>query len=114
MNTYFIYILTNINKTVLYVGFTNDIIRRIQEHKNRKYEGFTKFYNVNRLVYFEKHGTVEEAMKREKQLKKWNRNWKNNLINNLNPDWKDLSVYFNEKLTGLEILELLFKNGNDQ
>lgn len=47
-------------------------------------------------------------------MKKWNRNWKNNLINNLNPDWKDLSEYFNEKLTGLEILELLFKNGNDQ
>lgn len=70
MNTYFIYILTNINKTVLYVGFTNDIIRRIQEHKNRKYEGFTKFYNVNRLVYFEKHGSVEEAMKRGKQNEK--------------------------------------------
>lgn len=91
MKTYYVYILTNINKTVLYIGFTDDVIRRIQEHKNKKYEGFTKFYNVNRLVYFERHDTVEEAMRREKQLKKWNRNWKNNLINKLNPDWKDLS-----------------------
>ncbi len=113
MNKSFVYILTNINKTVLYVGFTDDIIRRIQEHKNKKYEGFTKFYNVNRLVYFENHDTVEEAMKREKQLKKWNRNWKNNLINKLNPDWKDLSENFNKKLTDLEFLELLFKNVNN-
>jgi putative endonuclease len=113
MNTYYVYILTNINKTVLYVGFTDDIIRRIQEHKNKKYEGFTKFYNVNRLVYYENHDTVEEAMRREKQLKKWNRNWKNNLINELNPDWKDLSENSNKKLTDLEFLELLFKKVNN-
>ncbi|MBZ0203229.1 MAG: GIY-YIG nuclease family protein [Ignavibacteria bacterium] len=113
MNTYFVYILSNINKTVLYVGFTNDIIRRIQEHKDKKYDGFTKFYNVNRLVYFENHDTVEEAMRREKQLKKWNRDWKNNLINKWNPDWKDLSENFNKKLADLEFLELLYKNLNN-
>ena len=113
MKTYYVYILTNINKTVLYIGFTDDVIRRIQEHKNKKYEGFTKFYNVNRLVYFERHDTVEEAMRREKQLKKWNRNWKNNLINKLNPDWKDLSQNSEKKLTDLEFLELLFKNKNN-
>ena len=110
MKKFYVYILTNINKTVLYTGFTDDIIRRIQEHKDKKYEGFTKFYNVNRLVYFETHFTVEDAMKREKQLKKWNRSWKNNLIDKLNPDWKDLSENFNKKLTDLEFLELLFKN----
>ena len=114
MKKFYVYILTNINKTVLYTGFTDDIIRRIQEHKDKKYEGFTKFYNVNRLLYFETYFTVEDAMKREKQLKKWNRSWKNNLIDKLNPDWKDLSENFNKKLTDLEFLELLFKNLNDQ
>lgn len=114
MNTYYVYILTNINKTVLYVGFTDDIIRRIQEHKNKKYEGFTKFYNINRLVYYETHDTVEKAMRREKQLKKWNRNWKNDLISKLNPDWKDLSENSNKKLTDLEFLEILFKNVNNK
>jgi len=114
MQSYYVYILTNINKKVLYVGFTDDIVRRIYEHKNKKYEGFTNFYNVNRLVYFEKHVTADEAMVREKQLKKWNRSWKNNLINKLNPDWKDLSENFNKKLTDLEFLELLFKNLNNQ
>jgi len=113
MKIFYVYILTNINKTVLYTGFTDDIVRRIQEHKDKKYEGFTNFYNVNRLVYFETHITVEYAMKRENQLKKWNRSWKNNLINKLNPDWKDLSENFNKKLTDLEFLELLFKNLNN-
>ncbi len=113
MMTFYVYILTNINKKVLYIGFTDDIIRRIQEHKDKKYEGFTKSYNVNRLVYFEKHSTADEAMRREKQLKKWNRNWKNNLINKLNPEWKDLSENTNKRLTDLEFLELLFKNVNN-
>ncbi|NOS86177.1 MAG: GIY-YIG nuclease family protein [Ignavibacteria bacterium] len=113
MKTFYVYILTNINKTVLYIGFTDDVIRRIQEHKNKKYEGFTKLYNVNRLVYFEKLDTVEEAMRREKQLKKWNRNWKNDLINKQNPDWKDLSQNSDKKLTDLEFLEMLFKNVNN-
>ena len=113
MMTFYVYILTNINKKVLYIGFTDDIIRRIQEHKDKKYEGFTKLYNVNRLVYFEKHYTVDEAMRREKQLKKWNRIWKNNLINKLNPEWKDLSEITNKRLTDREFLELIFKNINN-
>ncbi len=110
MNLYFVYILTNISKKVLYVGFTDDIIRRILEHKSKKYEGFTKFYNVNRLVYFEKHESIDDAKLRERQLKKWNREWKENLINKLNPKWEDLSENFKYKLTDLEILELLLKN----
>mgnify|MGYP000509336502 CR=1 FL=1 len=114
MNTYFVYILTNISKQVLYVGFTNDIVRRIQEHKEKKFDGFTKFYNVNRLVYFEKHDTAEEAMIREKQLKKWNREWKEGLINKQNPEWRDLSEDFSQELSDLEILDILFHNGYDR
>lgn len=114
MNIYYVYILTSINKTVLYVGFTNDIIRRAQEHKEKKYDGFTKFYNVNKLVYIEKHDTADEAMIREKQLKKWNRKWKENLINSQNPEWKDLSEEFEKKFSHLEIMELLFKDGYDR
>jgi putative endonuclease len=91
------------------VGFTDDIIRRVEEHKNKVYEGFTKLYNVSKLIYFEKHLTYEDAMKREKQMKKWNRQWKENLINKNNPEWKDLSESFNKKLTNIEILESLFK-----
>lgn len=113
MNTYFVYILTNVGKQVLYVGFTNDIVRRTQEHKEKKFDGFTKFYDVNRLVCFEKHDTAEEAMVREKQLKKWNRKWKEMLINKQNPEWKDLSVGFTKKISDLEFLEKLFHDGND-
>jgi len=111
MNYYYVYILTNKNNSVLYVGFTNDIIRRVEKHKNKVYEGFTKFYNVSKLLYFEKHLTCEEAMKRESQMKKWNRTWKEKLINKYNPEWKDLSEDFNDKLTPLEILDLIFNNG---
>lgn len=114
MKTYFVYMLTNINKTVLYVGFSNDIVRRIQEHKEKKFEGFTKFYNVDRLVYFDKHDTIEDAIYRERQLKKWNRKWKENLINKQNPKWKDLSEDLNKKLTDLEILGILFGDGYDR
>ncbi|HMT12123.1 MAG TPA: GIY-YIG nuclease family protein [Ignavibacteria bacterium] len=114
MNTYFVYILTNINKTVLYVGFTDDIFRRTQEHKEKRFEGFTKFYNVDRLVYFEKHDTAETAMKREKQIKKWNRKWKEKLINIQNPEWRDLSEGFNKKISDLEFLDILFHKSYDR
>jgi putative endonuclease len=114
MNTYFVYILTNINKTVLYVGFTNDIIRRTQEHKEKKFDGFTKFYNIDRLVYFEKHDTADEAMKRERELKKWNRKWKERLINKQNPEWRDLSEGFSRKISKLEFLEILLHDSYDR
>jgi putative endonuclease len=108
MKCYYVYILTNQNHTVLYVGFTDDIVRRVQEHRKKINEGFTKLYNVSKLLYFEKHITCDEAIKREKQLKKWNRQWKENLINKINPEWKDLSDEF-KKVAPLEVLELLFK-----
>jgi putative endonuclease len=74
----------------LYIGVTNNIIRRVYEHKNNEVEGFSKKYKVHRLVYYEQTENVESALNREKQLKKWNREWKINLIQKENPNWKDL------------------------
>ncbi|KAA3657751.1 MAG: GIY-YIG nuclease family protein [Calditrichaeota bacterium] len=88
---YYVYMLTNQNNTVLYTGMTNDILSRIQEHKLRKYKGFTKKYNCTKLVWFSNYPTAIEAIAFEKKLKKWKREYKENLINEMNPDWKDLS-----------------------
>ena len=89
MKSYFVYILASRNK-VLYVGSTDNISRRTYEHKQGLIEGFTKRYNVNRLVYYETQPDLESARKREKQLKNWHRQWKINLIESVNKDWKDL------------------------
>lgn len=87
------YILTNKNKTVLYVGATNEIQRRVTEHKTGKYaKSFTKRYNCYILVYFEEFDSVIEAFEREKQLKAGNRERKEKLINQDNPEWLDLSL----------------------
>ncbi len=91
---YFVYILTNKSNKVLYIGVTNDLIRRIFEHKNKLVEGFTKKYNLLKLVYYETTKDIESAIIREKQLKNWHREWKMNLINQFNPGWKDLSDDF--------------------
>ncbi|NHN27141.1 GIY-YIG nuclease family protein [Flavobacterium jejuense] len=80
------------NNKVLYVGFTNNIIRRTKEHKDRINKGFTYRYNVDKLVYYEVFGYVEDAILREKRLKKWNREWKIQLIEENNPIWDDLSL----------------------
>jgi putative endonuclease len=88
---YFIYIMTNWNNKVIYIGITNDLIRRVYEHKNKLVEGFTKKYNVNKLVYYEHFFDINEAIHREKELKKWRREKKNRLVENLNIEWKDLS-----------------------
>jgi putative endonuclease len=84
------YILASEFNGTLYVGMTSDIIKRVWEHKNNVVKGFTEKYNVHRLVYFEEHSTAENAIRREKRLKKYNRDWKKNLIEKDNPDWKDL------------------------
>ncbi|GBD86363.1 GIY-YIG nuclease superfamily protein [bacterium BMS3Abin03] len=89
MKSYFVYILASRNK-VLYVGSTDNISRRTYEHKLGLIDGFTKRYNVNRLVYYETHPDLKSAIKREKQLKNWHRQWKINLIESVNKDWKDL------------------------
>ena len=87
---YYVYILTNWNNKVLYIGVTNDIKRRIYEHKNGLTEGFTKKYNVNKLVYYDYTEDVVSAIEREKQLKKWKRNKKDELITKFNYRWDDL------------------------
>ena len=86
---YFVYILTNKSNKVLYIGVTSNLLKRIEQHKNKLVEGFTSKYNVYKLIYFETHNRVENAITREKQIKKWNREWKENLIIRQNPKWKD-------------------------
>src|SRR3989344_9432491 len=88
--SYFVYILASKRNGTLYVGITGDLLRRIQEHKQKEVEGFTKKYGVDKLVYLEETSDIEGAIIREKQLKKWNRKWKLELIEKGNPDWKDL------------------------
>lgn len=87
----FIYILTNENRSTLYIGVTNNLERRLHEHKNEVLDGFTKTYHVHTLVYVERYDHIEEAIVREKQLKRWSRKKKEALITRLNPVWKDLS-----------------------
>ena len=74
----------------LYIGVTNDLVRRVYEHRERVAESFTKRYHIDRLVHFEQHSDIEAAIQREKQLKKWNRSWKIRLIEESNPNWSDL------------------------
>ena len=88
--TFHVYVLAS-ESAVLYVGITNDLIRRIREHKDRKVPGFTQKYNVTKLVWFEAHGRATSAIAREKQLKGWNRAKKIALIESKNPHWADLS-----------------------
>jgi len=94
MNNYYIYMLTNPAHTVLYVGVTSNLEKRIYEHKNKLIKGFTSQYNLNKLVYYEGTNNVESAIEREKQLKKWRRDKKEYLIKQINPGWKDLSLNF--------------------
>jgi len=90
-HNYFVYILTNWNDKVMYVGVTNNLERRIYEHKNKLCDGFTRKYNVTKLVYFEQTSDVNAAIQREKEIKKWRREKKNNLVVTSNPKWVDLS-----------------------
>ncbi len=87
---YFIYIVTNKPKGTLYVGVTNDIIRRIYEHKTGVIDGFTKKYNLKILVYFECYEEILFAIQREKNIKHWSKKWKIELIEKMNPEWRDL------------------------
>ncbi len=89
---YYVYILSNWDDSVLYIGVTSNLIRRLYEHRNHLVDGFTKQYNVNKLVYFEQTNDVYSALSREKQLKGWTRKKKNDLIAKMNPEWKDLSA----------------------
>jgi len=88
---YYVYILSNKYNSVIYTGVTNNLERRIYQHKNKIFEGFTKKYNVDKLVYFEITEDVKSAIEREKQIKGWTREKKNSLIEAVNPIWADLS-----------------------
>jgi putative endonuclease len=90
MKQYYIYILTNQYNTVFYVGVTNNLTRRVYEHKNKLVKGFTSKYNINKLVYYEVFSDVRDAIYREKQIKSWNRKKKIEMIKKFNPEWKDL------------------------
>ena len=94
MKIYFVYILTNQHHTVFYVGFTDEVFRRTGEHKEKVLPGFTKRYNINKLVYYEEYDDPEEAKQREKQLKRYKRSWKVELIERMNPEWRDLNKDF--------------------
>ena len=89
---YFVYILSNWNDSVVYIGVTSNLSKRLYEHRNGLADGFTKKYNVHKLVYFEQTSDVYSALSREKQLKNWSRSKKNTLIEQQNPTWRDLSL----------------------
>lgn len=90
MKEYYVYILTNKYNRTLYIGVTSNLIKRIWEHRNNIFQSFSSKYNVNKLVYFEQYNEVIQAIQREKRLKEWQRQWKIDLINNINPKWNDL------------------------
>jgi len=90
MNQYYLYILASIKNGTLYIGVTNNLLKRVFEHKNDSVDGFTKKYKVHKLIYYEEINDVKVAIQREKQIKKWERQWKINLIEKNNPEWKDL------------------------
>jgi putative endonuclease len=89
--SFFVYILASRRNGTLYVGMTDNLVRRLWEHRTGLIPGFTKKYGVKMLVWYELHGTRENAFQRERQLKKWNRTWKLRLIEEMNPRWRDLA-----------------------
>jgi len=90
MKTAFVYIMASKRNGTLYVGVASDLVKRVWQHKNDLADGFTKKYHVHRLVWFEKHDDIREAIRREKQIKEWRRNWKLEVIEQENPLWEDL------------------------
>lgn len=117
--TGFIYIMTNKNRTTLYIGVTNDLCRRIYEHKNHLLKNsFTAKYNLEYCIYYEEFHYIDLAIQREKELKKWNRKKKEDLINSINPEWKELvteqgfrrdKISFEQEVN--ELIRELEKNG---
>lgn len=88
--SYYVYILSSGFNGTLYVGVTNDLVKRVWQHKEKLVDGFTKEYDVCNLIYYEQVDDINSAIVREKRIKKWNREWKFNLINKANPEWRDL------------------------
>ncbi|MFO0970920.1 MAG: GIY-YIG nuclease family protein [Candidatus Saccharimonadales bacterium] len=95
LRQYYVYILASSKNGTLYIGVTRDIVRRTSQHQSKESDGFTKKYNVSRLVYFESHDNIESAITSEKNMKAWKRDWKIKLIEKENAGWRDLSLDFN-------------------
>ena len=91
MKAFYVYMMTNRSRVVLYTGITNSLMRRVYQHQNGEIEGFTKSYKVNRLVYYERFNDARDAIAREKEIKGWRREKKNALVETMNPRWADLS-----------------------
>ena len=89
--SFWVYILASRRNGTLYIGMTDDLVRRAWEHRTGTIPGFTRKYGIKMLVWFEQHETRESALQRERQLKKWNRSWKLQLIERFNPSWEDLA-----------------------
>ena len=89
---YFVYLLANKPRGTLYTGVTSNLIQRVYQHKEGVVEGFTKKYEIHRLVYYEIHADINEAILREKRIKRWRRQWKINLIEQINPQWANLAI----------------------
>jgi putative endonuclease len=94
MGKFYVYLMTNKYDTVLYAGITNNLKRRMYEHQNKIIDGFTRKYNCTKLVWYSEFSEPQEAIEYEKRIKKWKREYKENLINQMNPEWKDLSADF--------------------
>ncbi len=90
MRAYYVYMMANKHNTVLYIGVTNNLLRRVREHKMGVNEGFTKRYNCHKLVWYQELHNINEAIRLEKRMKKWKREYKENVIREMNPEWKDL------------------------
>ena len=98
MGEYFVYILASKRNGTLYIGVTNSLLKRVDQHKNDVLQGFTKKYKVHNLVYYETFGRIQDAITREKQMKKWKRAWKIRLIEESNPNWEDLFETLSDQL----------------
>lgn len=92
MKQYYIYILASSKNGTLYIGVTNDLHKRVYQHKNKEVKGFTQKYKVDKLVYYEIYFDIRIALEREKNLKKWKRHWKLKLIETINPNWEDIDT----------------------
>jgi putative endonuclease len=100
MKAFYVYMMTNRGRVVLYTGITNSLMRRVSQHDNGEIEGFTKTYKVNRLVYYERFNDPRDAIAREKEIKGWRREKKNELVGTMNPKWADLSQMLFQHMRG--------------
>ena len=110
----FIYILSNWNNSVTYIGVTNDLRRRVAEHQAKLHKGFPEKYNCNKLVYYEAGESMSAAIEREKQLKNWKRDWKNELISKENPLWEDFSASIEVTQEYVSAVAASYKSDDDQ